>query len=41
MPRRAEEVHDMTMANQRDEYAEVVCSADLIAGLFGALGRIG
>lgn len=40
-PRSAAEVHDMAMANLRDEYAEVVRSADLIAALFGAPGRIG
>ncbi len=40
-PRSAEDVHDMAMANLRDEYAEVVRSADLIAALFGAPERIG
>lgn len=40
-PRSAEEVHDMAMANLRDEYAEVVRSTDLIAALFGAPERIG
>ena len=40
-PRSAEEVHDMSMANLRDEYAEVVQSAALISSLFGAPGRIG
>ena len=40
-PRSAEEVHDMAMANLRDEYAEVVQSTALIAALFGAPGQIG
>jgi nicotinamidase-related amidase len=40
-PRSAEEVHDMAMANLRDEYAEVVQSAALIDTLFGAPRRIG
>ncbi|MHA6495263.1 cysteine hydrolase family protein [Pseudomonas borbori] len=35
-PRSAEDVHDMAMANLRDEYAEVVDSAALLAALFGA-----
>jgi nicotinamidase-related amidase len=35
-PRSADEVHDMAMANLRDEYAEVMRSADLLARLFGA-----
>jgi len=40
-PRSAEEVHDMAMANLRDEYAQVVHTAELLAELFGVGGPIG
>ena len=39
--RSAEEVHDMAMANLRDEYAQVLSSRELLAGAFGAPGVIG
>ena len=38
--RSADEVHAMAMANLRDEYAEVLTSADLLAALLGAASRI-
>ena len=38
--RSADEVHAMAMANLRDEYAEVLTSADLLAALLGATSRI-
>lgn len=38
--RSADEVHAMAMANLRDEYAEVLTSADLLAALMGAASRI-
>lgn len=39
-PRSAEEVHDMAMANLRDEYAQVMFTADLLAELFGVARAI-